>query len=64
MWPKGELPEDYFKNLTVNAPTLILQGGRDPVIGCNKAIKYFANGREIVIPQMAHVPDGLSNKSV
>ena len=61
LWPKGDLPDDYFKNLTVNAPTLILQGGRDPVIACNKAIKYFANGREIVIPQMAHVPDGLSN---
>ncbi|MBK7091565.1 MAG: alpha/beta fold hydrolase [bacterium] len=61
LWPKGELPEDYFKNLTVDAPTLILQGGRDPVIGCHKAIKYFSNGREIVIPQMAHMPDGLSD---
>ncbi len=64
LWPKGELPEDYFKDLTVDAPTLILQGGRDPVIGCNRAIKYFSKGREIVIPQMAHVQDGLSNHRV
>lgn len=62
LWPKGDLPEDYFADLSVDAPTLILQGGRDPVIGCNKAIKYFAKGREIVIPQMAHVPNGLSNQ--
>lgn len=61
MWPKGELPKGYFINQSVDAPTLILQGGRDPVIGCNRAIKYFSNGREIIIPQMAHVPDGLSN---
>lgn len=62
LWPAGKLPDDYFSDLSVDAPTLILQGGRDPVIGCNKAIKYFVNAREIVIPQMAHVPDGLSNQ--
>ncbi len=61
LWPRGTLPEGYFEDLQVDVPTLILQGGRDPVIGCNRAIKCFANGREIVIPQMAHVPDGLSN---
>ena len=62
LWPRGNLPEDYFADLSVDAPTLILQGGRDPVIGCHKAIKYFANGREILIPQMSHIASGLSNE--
>jgi hypothetical protein len=30
LWPRGALPEDWFRSTVLDTPTLILQGGRDP----------------------------------
>lgn len=61
LWPQGALPDDYFDTVLLDVPTLILQGGRDPVIAAGAAIKWFRNGREIIIPQMGHLDFGLSS---
>ena len=61
LWPYGQVPSNYFDNVILDVPTLIIQGRKDPVIGSGTAIKRYRNGRELVIPQMNHVPWGLSN---
>ncbi len=61
LWPRGEVPPDYFENVILDVPTLIIQGRKDPVIGSGTTIRRYKNGRELLIPQMYHVPWGLSN---
>jgi pimeloyl-ACP methyl ester carboxylesterase len=61
LWPKGNVPANYSDNVVLDMPALIIQGRKDPVIGSGSAIKRYRNGRELLIPQMNHVPWGLSN---
>jgi pimeloyl-ACP methyl ester carboxylesterase len=61
LWPKGNIPANYLDNVVLDMPTLIIQGRKDPVIGSGSTIKRYRNGRELLIPQMNHVPWGLSN---
>jgi pimeloyl-ACP methyl ester carboxylesterase len=61
IWPRGRVPAGFFSEGKLDAPTLVIQGSRDPVVGSGRVIRHFRRGREVLIPQMAHVPFGLSN---
>jgi pimeloyl-ACP methyl ester carboxylesterase len=61
LWPKAKVPANYFDAVVLDMPTLIIQGRKDPVIGSGSAIRRYRNGRELLIPQMNHVPWGLSH---
>lgn len=57
LWPRGDLPSDYFDDVVLEVPVLILQGENDPVIPAGQAVRHFDNGREVIVRNMAHVPD-------
>lgn len=61
-WPQAHVPADFRDPVESKAPTLILSGERDPVtpprLG-EEVVRHLANGRHVVIPQGAHVPDGI-----
>ncbi|MBK7190466.1 MAG: alpha/beta fold hydrolase [bacterium] len=59
LWPRGELPADWFAPVVVQAPTLIIQGAEDPVTGIPHVARRFANVREVIVPHGGHVFDGL-----
>ena len=59
LWPRGELPADWFAPVVVEAPTLIIQGAEDPVTGIPHVARRFANVREVIVPHGGHVFDGL-----
>jgi pimeloyl-ACP methyl ester carboxylesterase len=61
IWPQGRIPADFFEETVLDVPTLIIQGSRDPVVGSGRGIRHYRHGREVLVPQMAHVPFGLSN---
>lgn len=57
LWPRGDLPTDYFDEVLLDVPVLVIQGENDPVIPPGQAVRRFQNGREIIVPNMAHVPE-------
>lgn len=63
-WVRGEIPPDYFKAIKSDIPTLIISGSLDPVTPTSMAKEiagHLSRSRLVVIPEMAHLFDGLSN---
>lgn len=62
-WPKGELPPGYHEPVSSKAPTLVISGLLDPVSPPSwgeEIARHLAGARHLVVPHMAHQPDGLS----
>ncbi len=63
-WVKGKIPNDFLNSTNSNIPTLILSGGFDPVTPTSMAKEiagHLSNSTLVIIPQMSHMFDGLSN---
>jgi pimeloyl-ACP methyl ester carboxylesterase len=64
-WTRGNIPNDYLQPVRSDIPVLILAGEYDPVTPVSMAkeiAKYLPNSQLVVIPQMSHIFDGLSNE--
>jgi len=62
-WPKGKVPSGFLNAPRTNAAVLILSGPLDPVTPPDwgaRVVRSLPNARQIVIPQMAHIFEGLS----
>jgi pimeloyl-ACP methyl ester carboxylesterase len=63
LWPKGKVPADFLKAPRTSAAVLILSGPLDPVTppawGAS-ITRALPHARQVIIPEMAHIPDGLS----
>lgn len=63
-WVQGSIPKDFFTPTISDIPTLIFSGGYDPVTPTSLAkeiASHLSNATLVVIPEMAHTFDGLSN---
>ena len=57
VWPRGELPADYYEPVRSDVPVLILSGGIDPATPPRHGeavAKTLANARHIVAPHIGH----------
>ena len=64
MWPRGEIPADFLEPVHSNAPVLIFSGNMDPVTPPKYAedvARFLPNSTQVIIPEGAHGPFGLSN---
>jgi pimeloyl-ACP methyl ester carboxylesterase len=64
-WSRGNIPDDFLQPVRSDIPVLILAGEYDPVTPVSTAkeiARYLPNSQLIVIPQMSHLFDGLSNE--
>ncbi|MCA1625292.1 MAG: alpha/beta hydrolase [Acidobacteria bacterium] len=64
-WVRGNIPNDYLQPVRSDIPVLILSGEYDPVTPVSMAKEiagYLPNSQLVVIPQMSHIFDGLSNE--
>ncbi|HEU0275505.1 MAG TPA: alpha/beta hydrolase [Candidatus Udaeobacter sp.] len=64
MWPRGEIPEDFFQPVSSNTPVLIFSGNMDPVTPPSygeEVAKHLPNSRHIVISEAGHGVDGLND---
>lgn len=62
-WPRGKLPTDFLKRPRTDAAVLVISGQLDPVTPPDwgaRIVRSLRNGRQVIIPQMAHIFDGLS----
>ena len=62
LWPRGNVPADYSKPVSSNAPVLILTGEWDPVTppsNGDAAARYLPNSKHIVAPDGGHGFGGL-----
>jgi pimeloyl-ACP methyl ester carboxylesterase len=58
VWPKGHVPDDYFRPLRSEVPVLLVSGNLDPVTPPSWgeiALRSFPNGLHVVLPD-AHTP--------
>ena len=65
-WTKGTVPKDFLFPVKSAVPTLILSGSFDPLAPTSLAkeiAKNLPKRKLIIIPNMAHVFDGLSNEN-
>ncbi len=65
-WSRGEIPGDYLEPVRSTVPTIIISGSFDPVTPTSMAKEIassLSNSILVIIPRMAHSPDGLSNES-
>lgn len=56
-WPKGQIPNDYFKPVKSNIPTLLLAGELDPVTPPKYAIEAAAtlsDSQVVIVPGVGH----------
>jgi pimeloyl-ACP methyl ester carboxylesterase len=63
-WPTRPIGRDYLAPVRANVPVLIVSGGLDPVTPAGWAAdvaRGLPNSRQILIPDMGHLFDGLSN---
>jgi pimeloyl-ACP methyl ester carboxylesterase len=63
-WPKGKVPAHFLDLPHTNAAVLILSGLLDPVTPPDWGVavaRSLPNARQVIIPEMAHLFDGLSN---
>ena len=63
-WARGNVPDNFFIPVNSNIPTLILSGGLDPITPFSQAkeiASHLSKSTLVVIPQMSHTFDGLSN---
>jgi len=64
MWPRGEIPSDFFEPVHSNAPVLIFSGNMDPVTPPKYAEGVagdLPNSRHVIMPEGGHGPFGLSD---
>lgn len=64
-WSSGIIPKDFLQPVRSAIPTLILSGEWDPVTPVSMAkgiVRYLPNSQWIILPQMSHLFDGLSNE--
>ena len=65
-WPRGEITREFFEPVKSTIHTLIISGSFDPVTPTSMAEEIAStlpNSKLVIIPQMAHMFDGLSNES-
>lgn len=58
VWPKGDVPKDYYRPLRSRVPAILVSGNLDPVTPPSWgeiALRYFPNGIHIVLPG-THTP--------
>jgi pimeloyl-ACP methyl ester carboxylesterase len=63
-WVAGTIPSDFLTPVHSNLPVLIIAGGWDPVTPVSLAREiavHLINSQLVIIPQMSHGFDGLSN---
>ena len=63
-WPTAQVGRGYLVPVRANVPVLIVSGGLDPVTPPDWAAEVartLPDARQILIPDMGHVFDGLSN---
>jgi pimeloyl-ACP methyl ester carboxylesterase len=64
VWPGTDVPESFFEPVVSDVPLLLLAGGRDhttPAEDANSIAKGFRNSRVVIVEEMGHVPDAISN---
>lgn len=64
-WIRGKIPNDFLQYVSSNIPVLIIVGGYDPVTPVSMAkeiARYLPNSQLVVIPQMSHLFEGLTNE--
>jgi pimeloyl-ACP methyl ester carboxylesterase len=64
-WTRGNIPNDFLQPVRSNIPVLIFAGEYDPVTPVSVAKEiagYLPNSQLVIIPQMSHMFDGLSNE--
>jgi pimeloyl-ACP methyl ester carboxylesterase len=64
VWPGTDVPESFFEPVVSDVPLLLLAGGRDhtlPVESATSIAKGFRNSRLVIVEEMGHVPDAISN---
>lgn len=64
-WIRGNIPNDFLQPVRSDTPVLILAGEYDPVTPVSMAREiagHLPNSQLVVIPQMSHMLDGLSNE--
>jgi pimeloyl-ACP methyl ester carboxylesterase len=64
MWPRGEIPADFFEPVRSNAPVLIFSGKMDPVTppkNAEQVARFLPNSRHVIIPEAGHGPFGLND---
>jgi pimeloyl-ACP methyl ester carboxylesterase len=64
LWPVDPVDEAFRAPVHSDAPVLILSGALDPVTPAEfgaEVARYLPNARQIVIPRMGHMEDGLSH---
>jgi pimeloyl-ACP methyl ester carboxylesterase len=57
IWPKGEVPADYYEPVRSEVPALILSGGIDPATPPRHAAavaRTLPNARHLIAPQLGH----------
>jgi pimeloyl-ACP methyl ester carboxylesterase len=57
VWPRGQLPRDYYTPVTSDVPALLLSGGIDPATPPHHAQQVLAtlsHGRHLVAPFLGH----------
>ena len=65
-WTKGNLLKDFLLPVKSSIPTLLLSGFFDPVtptLLANEIASHLSKSKLIIIPNMSHVFDGLSNEN-
>ena len=58
VWPKGDVPQDYYRPLRSRVPAILVSGNLDPVTPPSWGeigLRYFPNGIHIVLPG-THTP--------
>ncbi|MEP7255896.1 MAG: alpha/beta fold hydrolase [Ferruginibacter sp.] len=63
-WVRGNIPNDFLEPTISDIPTLIMSGGYDPITPTSSAkeiASHLKNCTLVIIPQMSHTFDGLSN---
>ena len=63
-WPGTDVPESFFEPVVSDVPLLLLAGGRDHTLTRESAraiAKGFRNSRLVIVEEMGHVPDAISN---
>jgi len=64
MWPRGEIPADFFQPVSSTAPVLIFSGNLDPVTPPSygeEVAKHLPNSRHIVLSEGSHGVEGLKD---
>jgi pimeloyl-ACP methyl ester carboxylesterase len=64
-WTRGNISNDFLQPVRSDIPVLILAGEYDPVTPVSMAkeiARFLPNSQLVVIPQMSHMFDGLSNE--